>query len=179
MKKIFMFLAIVLCAMTINAQDTATEMQNIDKLVEKLNKTLAKTPKETGVKEIDKYTVDCISAANGAVASADTLRNFYKRQIGEPVDGIADVKPSKPTLAQWIGLGERLTEQTAGMAGITTAGADAMKAAKGEKSPMKAAALVKNVKWSSDLLGITGEALAEQAKAVKTIIDTLKSNDNL
>ncbi len=44
---------------------------------------------------------------------------------------------------------------------------------------MKAMKLAKPVKWSSDLMPVTGEALAEEGKAINQIIELLKSENNL
>lgn len=44
---------------------------------------------------------------------------------------------------------------------------------------MKAVGMTKSVKWSGDILPVAGEALAEQGKAVNSIIETLKSGKNL
>lgn len=150
----------------------------MDQLVEKLSKAIAKTPKQSGVAEIDEYVVGSNAAAVGAVGTAEKLHNLYSRQIGETTDGVTDVTVSKPTTNDWIELGAAVTTQTAGLAAVTDAGVKASKAVK-DAPKMKAVGLAKNVKWSGDVLPVVGEALAEQAKAIDEIIKTLKSGDNL
>ena len=161
-----------------NAQTVSADFTKMDQLVEKLEKAVAKAPKESSVAEIDQYVDGTKSAAIGAVATAGKLHNLYSRQIGETTDGVTDVTVTKPTLNDWIELGTAVATQTAGIASLTDAGVKAGQAVK-DAPKMKAVGLAKNVKWSGDILPVVGESLAEQTKAINEIISTLKSGDNL
>lgn len=178
MKKIFMFLAAMLCVTAINAQSVSDEMNKINELCGKLEKALEKAPKDCGVAEIDGYVNGCKASALGAVASAGQLREMYSRQIGETVDGVTDVTVTKPSLDDWMALAATLATQAAGMAEVGDSAAKAAQAVK-DAPKMKAIGMAKSVKWSGDILPVTGEALGEETKAVKAIIDTLKSGNNL
>ena len=62
-----------------------------------------------------------------------------------------------------------MVTQTAGLAELGIAGKNAAEAVKGADK-MKALKLAKPVKWSTDLMPVTVEALAEEAKAIDQII---------
>jgi len=180
MKKFLLTLAMVIVTMTLsaNAQTVSADFSKMDQLIEKLQKAISKAPKSSGVGDIDSYANGCKEAAVGAVASAEKLHNLYSRQIGETKDGVTEVTENKPTLEEWIELGESVATQTAGLAELGQSGVKAGKAVK-DAPKMKAIGLAKNVKWSGDIMPVIGEALAEEAKGIKEIIDTLKSGDNL
>lgn len=179
MKKLFLFFVAAVFAVAVNAQSSMTEqMSNIEKLTVKLQKAIEKAPKASGVADVDAYTDGCKAAAIGAVASAEKLQNLYKREIGESVDGVTEVTESKPTQQDWIELGSALATQVAGTAELGAAGAKASQAVK-DAPKMKAIGMAKSVKWSSDILPVITEALAEEGKAVKQIIETLQSGSNL
>lgn len=170
--------AVVSMAFSANAQTISADFSKMDQLVGKLSKAIEKTPKQTGVTEIDQYVEGSQAAAIGATATADKLHNLYSRQIGETTDGVTDVTVTKPELNDWVELGSAVATQTAGLAAVTDAGIKASEAVK-QAPKMKAIALAKNVKWSGDVLPVVGEALAEQTKAINEIINTLKSGNNL
>ena len=178
MKKFFMLLAAMFCLVTTNAQSISEQMATIDKLCVKLGKAIEKAPKPCGVGDVDTYVEACKVAGVGAVGTAGQLQDLYKRQIGETVDGVTDVTVKKPSLEDWVNLGAAIATQTAGAAKAGEAAADAAKAVK-DAPKMKAIGMAKSVKLSGDILPVAGEALAEQAKAVNSIIETLKSGGNL
>ncbi|MBD5179283.1 MAG: hypothetical protein HDR45_02785 [Bacteroides sp.] len=169
---------IAIFSFSANAQSVSADFTSLDKLVEKLAKACEKAPKPSGVAEVDAFLDGNVKAALGAVASAEQLHNLYSRQIGETKDGVQDVTVTKPTLEDWTNLAATVATQTAGMAELGIAGKNAAEAVKGADK-MKAIKLAKPVKWSTDLMPITGEALAEEAKAIDQIIKLLKSENNL
>lgn len=156
----------------------SADFTSLDKLIEKLAKACEKAPKASGEADVDAFLDGNVNAAMGAVASAQQLHNLYSRQIGESVDGVQDVTISKPTLEDWMNLATTVATQTAGMAELGVAGKNAAEAVK-KADKMKAIKLAKPVKWSTDLMPVTGEALAEEAKAIDQIIKLLKSENNL
>ena len=169
---------IAIFSFSANAQSVSADFSSLDKLVEKLAKACEKAPKPSGDAEVDAFLDGNLKAALGAVASAEQLHTLYSRQIGETVDGVQDVTVTKPTLEDWMNLAATVATQTAGMAELGIAGQKAAEAVK-KADKMKAMKLAKPVKWSTDLMPVTGEALAEEAKAIDQIIKLLKSENNL
>ena len=161
-----------------NAQSVSADFTSLDKLVEKLAKACAKAPKPCGEGAIDGFIEGNKTAALGAVASAEQLRNLYSRQIGETKDGVQDVTLTKPTLEDWTNLAATIATQTAGMEELGVSGKNAAEALT-KVDKMKAIKLAKSVKWAGDIMPVTGEALAEEAKAINEIIKLLKSGNNL
>lgn len=165
-------------SLSANAQSVSADFSSIDKLVVKLVKACEKAPKPSGEADVDAFLDGNVNAALGAVASAEQLHNLYSRQIGESQDGVQDVTVSKPTLEGWTNLAATIATQTTGMAELGIAGKKAAEAVK-NADKMKAIKLAKPVKWSTDIMPVTGEALAEEAKAIDQIIKLLKSENNL
>lgn len=180
MKKILLAIVVMVTAFSfsVNAQTISTDFTSLDNLVEKLSKALAKAPKPCGEGDIDGFIEGNQAAALGAVASVEQLHNLYSRQIGEAVDGVQDVTVTKPTLEDWMNLASTVATQAAGMAELGVSGQKAAEAVK-KAGAMKAAKLAKPVKWATDIMPITGEALAEEAKAIEQIIKLLQSENNL
>lgn len=161
-----------------NAQNVSADFTSLDKLVEKLAKASAKAPNPCGEEDIDVFVEGNKKAADGAVESAKKLHELYSRQIGENNDGIRDIDVKKPTLEEWFDLAKSIAKQTAGMAELGVSGKNASEAVK-KADKMKAIKLAKPVKWATDIMPVTGEALAEEAKAIDEIIEILKSENNL
>lgn len=160
------------------AQSVSADFTSLDKLVEKLDKACAKAPNPCGDEDIDGFVEGNKTAALGAVASAEQLHTLYSRQIGETKDGVQDVTVTKPTLEDWTTLAATVATQTAGMAELSVSGNKAAEAVK-KADKMKSIKLAKPVKWATDIMPVTGEALAEEAKAIDQIIKLLKSEKNL
>lgn len=178
MKKVLFLLASVVFSLTVYSQNVSESLGNLEKICVKLQKAIDKAPKDCGVAEIDNYVNGAKASAEGAVASAAKLQDFYKREIGETVDGVTDVTVTKPSLEDWTELAATIATQTVGMKEVVESAASASQALK-DAPKMKAVGMAKNVKWSGDILPVTGEALAEEGKAVKQIIETLQSGNNL
>lgn len=178
MKKVLLLFISLVCSLTIYSQNLNESLGNLEKICEKLQKAIDKAPKECGVAEIDNYVNGAKASAVGAIASAAQLQDFYKREIGETVDGVTDVTVTKPSLEDWMGLAATIATQTLGMKEVAESAEAAAKALK-DAPKMKAVGMAKNVKWSGDIMPVTGEALAEEGKAVNKIIETLKSGNNL
>lgn len=180
MKKILLTLAVMMTAFSfsVNAQTVSADFTSLDNLIAKLSKACDKAPKPTGEGDIDGFVEGNRIAALGAVASAEKLHTLYSRQIGETKNGVTDIDVNKPTLEDWMELGTAVATQAAGMAEL---GVSAQKAAESVKNAdkMKALKLVKPVKWATDIMPVTGEALAEEGKAIDQIIKLLKSEKNL
>lgn len=149
--------------------------------------------KTSGNANVDGYGDAVKNAAILAIANSVQLENMYKRQIGETQDGVTDVTITKPTLDEWV----TFATTVAGEAASIKAATDKVQAAANEakkmaeeaskqKNPMKAAKSVKAAKAAAVVVEIGNTATpilveesAAQAKAVKEIIETLKSGKNL
>ena len=173
-----MVAVIAIFSFSANAQSVSADFTSLDKLVAKLAKACEKAPNATGNADVDAFLRGNVNAASGAVASAEQLHNLYSRQIGETKDGVQDVTVTKPSLEDWLKLAANVATQTAGMTELGIAGKKAAEAVK-SVGKMEAIKLAKPVKWSTDLMPVTSEALAEQGKAIDEIVKLLKSENNL
>ncbi len=159
---------------------------NVAELVKKslaqatsLKELTEKMPKKTGNAEVDGFAQDVYTAAVAAMASSEKLNGFYTRQIGKTENGVTDVTVTKPSLQDWVELGTTVGAEVTSVAGATEKGTKATEEAKNVKNPLKAAKLAKMIKWTSDVMPILTDETANQAKAIKEIIATLKSGKNL
>lgn len=180
MKKIIFSLVVLFTTFSFNSysQTLSTDFSSLDQLVIKLKKACDKMPNETGETDVDLFVDGNKKAAQGAVSSAAQLHELYSREIGENKDGVQDVTVKKPTLEEWVNLATTIATQAAGMTELGVAG---KKAADTVKKANKMAALkyAKPMKWATDIMPVTGEALAEEGKAIDQIIKLLKSENNL
>lgn len=154
---------------------------------------LVKDYKTCGVASIDGYGNDIKNAALLAVANSEQLENFYKREIGQTVDGVQDVTVKKPTLEEWLSLAATVYAEGASIKAAAEklqSVADEAKMmatkAKEEKNPMKVAKEAKKVKLAMAVVEfgnaatpILIEESAAQVKAIDEIIKTLKAGKNL
>ncbi len=180
MKKIFLAALLAVFSLGIYAQSNVREtvtksverMKNLKELTEKM-------PKSTGVADVDGFGQDVYDAAIAAMANSEQLENFYKREIGETVDGVTDVTVKKPTTEEWVTLGATLTAEVANIKSAADKGTKAAEAVKSTKNPLAAGKLAKMINWTKKVLPVITEESANQAKAVSDIIATLKSGGNL
>lgn len=180
MKKIFLAALLAVFSLGIYAQNNVREtvtksverMKNLKELTEKM-------PKATGVADVDGFGQDVYNAAIAAIANSEQLEDFYKREIGETVDGVTDVTVTKPKLEDWVTLGATLTTEVANIKSAADKGTKAAEAVKSTKNPLAAGKLAKMINWTKKVLPIITEESANQAKAVSDIIATLKSGGNL
>lgn len=178
MKRYFVILATILVASTTFAQ-TKEEIKASVERAQQISELLAKTPKSTGIANVDGCVNDLQKAAEAAVANSENLTGLYYREIGETKDGVTDVNVKKPTLDELLQLSESITEE--GTA-VTEAGKKvepAINEIKEIKNPMKAAKLVSVTNFITDLSKILGEESVAQAKAIAEMIETAKSASNL
>lgn len=194
MKKIFL-MAVALMSMVALQAQTKEEIAKSRERAEKLQ-TLCdgyKKQKSCGNAQIDSYGQSMYDAAVMAIANSVQLENFYCRQIGETKDGVTDVTIEKPSLEDWVQLGATVTAEGVSVKNAVDKVGDASKEAKSiaesataEKNPAKAAKAAKTAKAATAVVEfgnaatpILLEESAAQAKAVKEIIETLKSGKNL
>lgn len=192
MKKIsFIIMSIFLLTCSASAQIKEDIQKSKDRAA-KLQ-TLCESYKTSGSVNIDGYGDAVKKAAAFAIANSVQLENLYKRQIGETEDGVTDVTIKKPTLEEWTALATTIAGEAASIKEATDKVENAANEAKSmtesaskEKNPMKMAKAAKKAKAATAIIEfgnaatpILLEESAAQAKAVKVIIETLKSGKNL
>ena len=192
MKRIFLSIVAKLAMVcSVNAQ-SSEDFELSEKRAARLQ-ALVDDYKASGNESIDGYGDAVKVAAVAAIANSVQLENLYKRQIGETVDGVTDVTITKPTLEEWIALSESIALEGVSIKTATDkvqAAADEAKTmtkdASKQKNPMKAAKAAKQAKAATAVVEfgnvatpILVEDSAAQAKAVKNIIETIKSGKNL
>lgn len=185
MKKIFISLLALFAVTLVNAQE-ANEQVDVKAQIAKSEKRCAeladlceKLKKESGNEEVDDYAAAVVVAATASMVNSENLENFYYREIGETKDGITDVNIKKPTLEEWVALGAGIAAEATSISAVSNKTEAAVKAAKSQKNPMKAAKIMKHCETSTKALKILTEESVESAKAVNQIIETLKSGKNL
>lgn len=192
MKKIF-FIAISMMLMigTASAQ-IKEDVQKSQVRATELQK-LCDDYKTCGNGNIDDYGNAVKAAAIFAISNSKQLETLYQRQIGETKDGVTDVTIKKPTLTEWSNLATTVAGETLSIKTATDKAQAAVEEAKDisematkEKNPMKVAKAATHAKLASAIVSFGNEATpilldesAAQAKAIKSIIDTLKSGKNL
>lgn len=184
-----MSLFMMLCSANAQIKD---DIQKSKERAAKLQ-ALCNDYKTSGNANVDGYGDAVKNAAVLAIANSEQLENMYKRQIGETKDGVTDVTVTKPTLDEWV----TFATTVAGEAASIKAATDKVQAAANEakkmtedaskqKNPMKVAKAAKTAKAAAAIVEfgnaatpILLEESAAQAKAVKEIVETLKSGKNL
>lgn len=192
MKKFFlMAISALMMSFSANAQ-IKDDIQKSRERAEKLQ-LLCNDYKTSGNANVDGYGDAVKNAAILAIANSVQLENMYKRQIGETSDGVTDVTITKPSLDEWVTFASTVAGEAASIKLATDKVENAANEAKSmaetaskEKNPMKAAKSVKSAKAAAAVIEfgnaatpILLEESAAQAKAVNTIIETLKSGKNL
>lgn len=182
-------LFVMVCSAKAQIQD---EIQISKERAEKLQ-ALCDDYKPSGNANVDDYGDAVKNAAAYAIANSVQLESMYKRQIGATQDGVTDVTITKPTLEEWVTFASTVAQEAANIKVATDkvqAAADEAKKmteeASKQKNPMKAAKSAKTAKAATAVMEfgnvatpILMEESAAQAKAVNTIIETLKSGKNL
>lgn len=185
MKKIIISLLAIFAVTVVNAQEV-NEQVDLKAQIEKSEKRCAeladlceKLKKESGNEEVDEYAAAVVVAATASMVNSENLENFYYREIGETKDGVTDVNIKKPTLEEWIALGAGIAAEATSINVATNKTEAAVKAAKSQKNPMKVAKIMQHCTTSTKALKIVTEESVESGKAIKQIIETLKSGKNL
>lgn len=193
MKKLLLTVLVAVASMSVvNAQSLKDDIQASEKRVAELQKLMSNQPKECGVVKIDNFAKAIVDAATLAITNSETLSKFYYREIGETKEGVTDVTIKKPTSEEWAKLGLGIGGEAAALKTAKDSAEDAVKELQAitddakNGNPMTKAKKAKQVKagsavvtYGKDALPILVEETAAQAKAIKQIIDTLKSGKNL
>lgn len=185
--------AVALLVMTAAGAQTIKDDVAASKLRAAELKTLMENqPKECGDADIDDYAKSVNAAALLAIANSEKLSNFYYRQIGQTEDGVTDVTVVKPELKDWTELGVGVGGEAVALKKAQESGERAAKRMQAlseeakQGNPMAKAKKAKQVKaataiiaYGKDALPVLAKESIESVKAVKQIIETVKSGKNL
>ncbi len=185
MKKILLT-AIAMMAMSMagNAQTREEIQQSVERCA-KLQELVNDQPKPCGAAEVDKFGTEITAAAMLAIENSEKLADFYHRTIGETKDGVTDVTIKKPTAEECVSLGASVAGESAA---LTEAGKSLEEAGKklkeltSQKSPKaikQAKGATAIIAYGKDAMAILSEETVAQGKAIKEIIETVKSGKNL
>ncbi len=192
MKKLFMmaialFMAANVAVIADDAEMTpeqvAAEMSNSAKRMKKINELAEKLQKskDTGVPALDEMKASALTAALTTAANAEKMENMYKRTVSEPdADGVTEVNVTKPTVNDWLELGAGVTAQLTTIAGLAASSANLVGAVTQVISnPLKAKGALTQAKQVGEIVKLMGEETGAEAKAIKTMVQICKSNNNL
>lgn len=180
MKKLLLVSVILAFVFTSIAQAQSKEAIIVSqKRYEQLVKLSNKTPKETALYNVDRLAKSSTAVLLESLRITPLLQNLYYRSIGESVDGVADVNVKKPTLDECIELSTKISEQALNVKTATGNIEAAAQEIKNVKNPIAAAKSVKSLDYSKDALSITAEESIFQVNAIASIIETIKTADNL
>jgi hypothetical protein len=177
MRKIITFLSLVFIgANLLNAQTKEEINQSIERN-EKISKL--ESPKSTSIASLDDLTVNVGAAALESTSITPLLQNLYYRSIGETKDGIADVTIKKPSLDECKELAARILKQTEKIQTIATILPNVTSETSSIKNPLKLPKILTSLNYAKTAMSLLGEESIFQAKAIKSIISTLSTGNNL
>ena len=176
MKKIITLSFIVLGTMFVNAQ-TKEEIQKSQERYEKILKL--ETPKPTSISSLDELTVNVGATAVESANITPLLQNLYYRSIGETKDGVSDVTVKKPSLDECKELATRILSQTGKIQNLTSLLSNVTNETSNIKNPLKLPKILSSVNYAKTAISLLGEETVFQANAIKNIISTLSSGNNL
>ncbi|TDX86321.1 hypothetical protein [Epilithonimonas xixisoli] len=177
MKKLLMAAFVFASLTSAIAQTSREDFKASMERVEKLGKLSA--PKTTSVTTLDKLNSEIGDSAKESMKISPLLQNLYYRSIGQTNDGVTDVKVKKPTLKECEELALRIFSQSKNVqafaANVTSVSSESMSVT----NPLKLAKIGSAVKYAKNASTILGEESVFQTKAIKSIIQTVKSAGNL
>ena len=179
MKK-FLVVAAAVFAMNVTsvfAQTKDAIQASVDRCA-KLEKLCAKTPKKSGVSDVDTYVTGVLNAAQASITTSQQLQDLYYRQIGETKDGVTDVTVKKPTVEELVAFGATLTAEGVSIANAAKGAEGALKASKEVKNPMKVAKIASALAFTKDAYPILLEESTAKVEIIKQMIETAKSSSN-
>lgn len=180
MKKFF-FVTVALLTMSVSfcfGQTKEDIKASVDRCA-KLEKLCSKQPKQTGVADVDTYVQGVYNAAVLSAASSKQLQDLYYRQIGETKDGVTDVNIKKPTVEELVALGATLTAEGVSVADAAKGAEAATKASSTNKNPMKAAKIASALAFTKDAYPVLLEESKAKVAAIKQMIETAKTANNM
>jgi len=165
MKKLIFVVASLLFITNLNAQ-TAEEMAESQKRVEKLQGLVAKTPDKADLTSVDDLATKATPIANETIEITTGLNGLHDGLKGEG---------EMPTLAECKALYDRIEDNSKALKAaaekIDNAAADVKKI----KKPAQAMKASKALTYSKDVLGTAGTESAYQVKTIASIMETVKA----
>lgn len=177
MKKILSATLLVASFVFAMAQTSREDFKKSMERVEKLSELSA--PKQTSVATLDNMNSEIGNSAKEAMAITPVLQNLYYRSIGQTSDGVTDVKVKKPSLKECEELAARIFLQTKNVQSLTSNLTSVSSESMSVTNPLKLAKVTSAVKYAKTASTILGEESLFQSKAIKSIMQTLKSSGNL
>jgi hypothetical protein len=179
MRKIILAVTVLLTAFTSNiSAQTVDDIHVSTDRIAKIQKLVDKKPKVSGVADVDKLVDMTSVAAAAAVAITPRLDSLYYRSIGKTQDGITDVTIKKPSLNECTALATII-----GAEGVSLKEAGDLVAK--ATSSISTASMMQKIKggkalnYAKDELELVGGESIYHAKAIQTIIQTIKTGKNL
>ena len=166
-------------ALNVLMAQTPEEMEASKERYAKLEKAIKNVPKDCSVFDVDKLTLEVTKVMNNSVGITQSLEDLYYRSVGKTEDGVTEVTVKKPTLEECLELSAKIASQAKAVQETTESVEPAAKAVKDIKNPMKGVKALKSLNYSKDALAVVAEETAYQTKAIASIIETIKSADNL
>lgn len=176
MKKIITLLGIFIGANLLFAQ-TKEEIAKSSERNEKILKLEA--PKSSSIASLDDLTVNVGATALESTNITPLLQNLYYRSIGETKDGIADVTIKKPSLEECKELAARILKQTEKVQQISSLISNVTNETSSIKNPLKLPKILSSLNYAKTAISLLGEESIFQAKAIKSIINTISTGNNL
>jgi len=177
MKKILLAAFIFASLTSAIAQTSREDFKASMERVQKLGKLSA--PKSTSVATLDNLNTEIGNSARESMLISPLLQNLYYRSIGQTNDGVTDVKVKKPTLKECEELAVRILSQSKNIQSFTSNLTSVSSESMSITNPLKMAKVGSAVKYAKSASGILGEESVFQTKAIKSIIQTVKSAGNL
>ncbi len=181
MKRFFMCAILLMASVALNVlmAQTPEEMQASKERYAKLEKAIKKAPKDCNVPSVDGLAASVTLTMVESVQITPLLEGLYYRSVGQTEDGVTDVTVKKPTLEECTALSTKIAVQAAAVKAATELVEPAAKELKTVKNPIALAKATKSLDYSKDALAVVAEETAYQTKAIASIIETIKSADNL
>ena len=176
MKKIITLSVILFGIIFANAQ-TKEEINQSQERNEKIIKL--ETPKSTSITSLDDLTSSVGAAALESTNITPLLQNLYFRSIGETKDGVADVTIKKPSLEECKELAARILKQTEKIQQISSLIPSVTNETSSVKNPLKLPKILSSLNYAKTAISLLGEESIFQAKAIKSIINTISTGSNL
>ena len=176
MKKIITLSVILFGIIFANAQ-TKEEINQSQERNEKIIKL--ETPKSTSITSLDDLTSSVGAAALESTNITPLLQNLYFRSIGETKDGVADVTIKKPSLEECKELAARILKQTEKIKQISSLIPSVTNETSSVKNPLKLPKILSSLNYAKTAISLLGEESIFQAKAIKSIINTISTGNNL
>ena len=181
MKKFFLCVMLLMTSVVLNvlSAQTSDELKASKDRYAKLEKLSKKAPKECNVPSVDGLAGSTTLVMIESLQITPLLEGLYYRSIGQTEDGVTDVTVKKPTLEECTALSTKITVQAAAVKAATELIKPATEELKTVKNPITLGKATKSLNYSKDALVIVGEETTYQLKAIASIIETIKSADNL